>query len=173
MKHELQHLQNTFEANGYLSSLVQCTLNRTTPPAVRETDQEDDEDKEKPKLLVLPYLKDTSKLIERICKPLGVRAVFKSWGTLHQTLTRVNTARPDMMKKDVIYEVPCMDCNMSYIGETGRNLQKRLVEHKAAVTRGDHKNGIAVHVQDYNHRVNWEGARIINQEASYWPRRIR
>lgn len=49
--------------------------------------------------------------IERICKPLGVRAVFKSRGTLRQTL---KTARPAMKKKDVIYE---LDCNMRYIGE--------------------------------------------------------
>ena len=33
----------------------------------------------------------------------------------------------------------------AYIGETERSLKKRLVEHKAAVTRGDMKNGIAVH----------------------------
>ena len=138
-----------------------------TRPAVRETDKEDDKDNEKPKLLVLPYLKDTSKLIERICKPLGVWAVFKLRGTLRQMLTRVKTARPDMKKKDVIYEVPCMDCNMSYIGKTGRNLKKRLVEHKAAFRRGDRKNGIAVHMQDYNHCMNWEAAQVIDLEASY------
>ena len=66
-----------------------------------------------------------------------------------------------------------MDCDKKYIGETGRNLQKRLVEHKAAVRRGDRKNGIAVHVQDHDHRVNWEAAQVIEREASYWPRRIR
>ena len=32
-----------------------------------------------------------------------------------------------------------------YIGETGRNLQERSVEHKAAVKRGDTKNGVAIH----------------------------
>ena len=35
------------------------------------------------------------------------------------------------------------DCDTSYIGETGRDLHKRIVEHKAAVRRKDDKNGIA------------------------------
>jgi len=99
--------------------------------------------------------------------------VFKSGGTLRQALTRVKTATPEMKKKEVIYEVPCMDCDKSYIGETGRSLQKRLTEHKAAVRKGVSKNGIAVHVQKHDHRVDWEAARIIDQEQRYWPRRIR
>ena len=62
---------------------------------------------------------------------------------------------------------------MSYIGETGRSLQKRLTEHKAAVRRGDQKNGVAVHVQNNDHRVDWEAAHVIEQEPWYWPRRVR
>ena len=67
----------------------------------------------------------------------------------------MKTATPEMKRKEVIYEVPCQK---SYIGETGRSLQKRMTEHKVVVRRGDRKNGIAVHVQDYDHRVDWEGA---------------
>lgn len=61
-----------------------------------------------------------------------------------------------------------MDCNRSYIGETGRNLKKRLVEHKAAVKRGDMKNGIAVHAWEQQHRVNWDEADVLVQEPRYW-----
>ena len=63
-----------------------------------------------------------------------------------------------------------MDCNKSYIGETGRNLKKRLVEHKAAVKRGDMKNGIAVHAWEEQHRVNWDEASVLAQEPRYWRR---
>lgn len=171
---ELRHLQSTFEANGYPRSMVRRLLRKENPPrADQEKDPEDDE--ERPKLLVLPYLRNTSEQIQRYCERIGVKAVFRSGGTLRQALTRVKTATPEMKKKEVICEVPCMDCQMSYIGETGRNLQKRLTEHKAAVRRGDRKNGIAVHVQDHDHRVDWEAAQVIEQEPRlpYWPRRIR
>ncbi len=36
-------------------------------------------------------------------------------------------------KKGVVYSIPCMDCNSVYVGETGRNLEKRLKEHQYAV----------------------------------------
>ena len=59
-----------------------------------------------------------------------------------------------------------------YIGETGRCLQKRLTEHKGAVRRCDRKNGIATHVSDRDHRVNWEEVRVIQTEPFYQKRRV-
>ena len=50
-------------------------------------------------------------------------------------------------------------------------LQKRLTEHKAAVRRGDRNNGIAVYAWDHDHRVDWEAARVLEQEPCYWKRR--
>ena len=66
--------------------------------------------------------------------------------------------------KEVMCEVACKDCECSYIGETGRNLQKHLMEHKAAVRRGNRNNGIAVHAWDHDHRVDWEAARVLEHE---------
>ena len=63
-----------------------------------------------------------------------------------------------------------MDCDKVYIGETGRNLQKRISEHKRVVRRGDRNNGIAVHARDSQHQVNWEGATIKEVEEHEWRR---
>ena len=168
---ERKHLQDTFEANGYPRRIVQQALRKRRGPETEKTRSEED-DQERTKLLILPYLKNTSEQIERTCRALGVKPVFKSQCTLRRSLTRVKSARPELKKKEVVYEVPCMDCDTKYIGETGRNLQKRLMEHKAAVRRGDRKNGIAVHLQDHDHRVDWEAAKVIGQEPHYWRRRV-
>ena len=82
------------------------------------------------KVIYLPYVQHTSEHIQRICKQVGVKAVFKSRGTLREALMKVKIPRPQLLKKGVVYEVPCMDCSSTYIGETGRTLKKRLVEHK-------------------------------------------
>ena len=61
-----------------------------------------------------------------------------------------------------------MNRNKLYIGKTGRNLKKRLVEHKEIVKRGDTKNGIAVHALEQQHRVNWDKASALVQGGEYW-----
>ena len=66
----------------------------------------------------------------------------------------MKTPRPDLVKKDVVYDVPCMDCEKVYVGETSRSLKRRLMEHRRAVRCEDRKNGIATHACDHEHIVN-------------------
>ena len=75
-------------------------------------------------------------------------------------------------RKEVVYQIPCQDCDSVYIGETGRSLGKRITEHKCAVKTGDRKNGVAVHAWDEGHRVDWEGVKILESEPHYLKRRV-
>ena len=69
--------------------------------------------------------------------------MFKSNGTLCLGIAdEGQEPKTPFLKKRVVYVVPYLNCNKSYIGKTGRNLKKRLVEHKETVKRGDTKNGI-------------------------------
>ena len=72
---------------------------------------------------------------------------------------------------NVVYEVPCHDCQLTYIGETRRSTKKRLTEHRYAVKTGDPKNGIAVHVQKSQHTNDWGAGRIQATVIGYWNRR--
>ena len=58
------------------------------------------------------------------------------------------------------------------VGQTGRTLKKRIVEHKATVKKEDNKNGIAVHVKNTKHHIDWDGARVISNEMQNWQRRV-
>ena len=91
---------------------------------------------------------------------------------MRNVLTRVKTKTPELRKKGVIYKVPCRDCEASFIGETGRSLQKRITEHKYAVKTNNRKNGIAVHAWDMEHRPDWDATEILEMEPHYWKRRI-
>ena len=75
--------------------------------------------------------------------PLGVRAVFKPQRPLRQFLVQVKEKTSPENQKEVVYDVPCKDCKLEYIGETKRSLKTRMTEHKYAVRRGDEQNGVA------------------------------
>ena len=58
----------------------------------------------------------------------------------------------------------------SYIGETGRNLNTRLTEHKRATRNGDANNHIAVHHQLTNHNIDWDSAQCLTYSTNYFQR---
>ena len=61
--------------------------------------------------------------------------------------------------------------SLKYTGETRRNLKTRMTEHKGAVHRGDERNGIAVHVHQLQHGIDWESARVWMTARGYWNKR--
>ena len=171
---ELEHLKRVFQANGYPRKLIQSTLNQPphVPRAHDPVQTMDSEPQTKPKTLCLPYVRHLSEEIQRLCRDLDIRVVFRPHNTLRQLLTKVKTPTPDEKKAGVIYEIPCLDCETVYIGETGRCMEKRMIEHRRVVRNGDRTNGVAVHAWDESHRVNWTGAKIREVETHLRKKKI-
>lgn len=102
---EIRHLRQVFKANSYSKTMVKRNLRALpTPTNFSQTSQP------APKLLLLPYVPGLSKRIKRVYRPLGVKTICRSRGTLRTALVRVKQPKEDRKKKGVIYEVPCKDC---------------------------------------------------------------
>ena len=91
---------------------------------------------------VMDCISISPKKIKRICNKKGVKTVFKKTKTARDTLTNVKGTHKNS-DKGVIYQIPCVDCDHVYIGETGRPFHVRLKEHQRAVTQGDRRNANA------------------------------
>ena len=65
-------------------------------------------------------------------------------------------------------------CGKSYIGETGRSLQKRLKEHRADIKHERSRtSALADHSLKTKHHLRLEDAKIIAREEHYLRRKIR
>ena len=73
-------------------------------------------------------------------------------------------------RQGAVYKIKCSDCQASYIGETGRNLNTRLTEQKRATRNGDANNHIAVHHQLTNHNIDWDSAQCLTYSTNYFQR---
>ena len=60
-----------------------------------------------------------------------------------------------------VYTVPCFDCDKIYVGQTGRNFETRLNEHKAAVRLGNLNNACFKHQNDVNHAIDWKNSKLV------------
>ena len=76
--------------------------------------------------------------------------------------------RVDIGKQNnVIYKIPCSDCEAVYISESKRSLAQRSSEHKHAVKNGDtDKNEISDHSWKNDHRFNFEEKSLIDCETN-------
>ena len=118
----------------------------------------------RPPTIALP----SSNFVETHVKPLfranGSRVVTSSMCTLKKVLV---SNRPPVLESvgGVVYCVPCSDCGDSYIGQTGREFDIRLNEHKSAVRLKNLNNACAKHVAEYGHSIDWNNAKPIYKSS--------
>ena len=76
-------------------------------------------------------------------------------------------------KAGVVYEYRCQ-CGMVYVGETGRTLITREMDHRRAIAKGnqDH-SGISKHVLETGHEILWDEVRIACHERNWRKRKIK
>jgi hypothetical protein len=60
------------------------------------------------------------------------------------------------MKKSGVYELMCDDCEMRYIGQTGRSFKTRMREHRRCFINYDNSSGITRHLNDEHHWCNFD-----------------
>ncbi len=76
----------------------------------------------------------------------------------------VNLQWPTLVQSGVVYRIPCQDCEKSYVGQTQRNLDRRIKEHKRAVVTGDTAtSALAEHSWSLHHRIDWEETTVLHQ----------
>ena len=77
------------------------------------------------------------------------------------------------MRQGAVYQIPCHDCDFSYIGETKRSFSIRKKEHLADIRhqRFD-KSALTKHVFDNEHSMDWTNAKILDFKLDFTKRRF-
>ena len=161
---ENNYLDNVFNKNNYNKDFVRRNTYKNTEPNVTNNDATP------VTTVTIPYVRGTSETIARILLPYNIRVAHKPITTLRQLLTKVKDKDEPNPRQGAVYKSKCCDCQATYIGETGRNLNVRLTEHKRATRNGDINNHIAEHHLQTNHRIDWDSAKCITYSTNYYQR---
>ena len=161
---ENNYSDNVFNKNNYNKDFVRRNTYKNTEPNVTNNDATP------VTTVTIPYVRGTSETIARILQPYNIRVAHKPITTLRQLLTKVKDKDEPNRRQGAVYKIKCCDCQATYIGETGRNLNVRLTEHKRATRNGDINNHIAEHHLQTNHRIDWDSAKCITYCTNYYQR---
>ena len=87
------------------------------------------------------------------------------------------TQRKDQLdsldRHNVVYMIPCQDCDKVYIGETSKTIKSRITEHKNAIKRQDPRSLPATHVTNNDHRFDWTKTTILNHADTRHARKFK
>ena len=118
-------------------------------------------------LIVLPY-SDTLKDVPKFCKNFNINVVFRFSNTLKNILVKNSPKVSD----GCIYEVPCKDCNCKYLGQSSKGLATRIKQHKYYVRTGQTSSGLFMHMNNFNHAIDWNNAEVALYCNSFMRRNI-
>ena len=92
--------------------------------------------------ICFPYITGVSHTLKRVLADRSIRVILKlCYSEVIRVilkpcnlLVKPKNPVPLLKRSDVVYQVRCSDCPISYIGETKRHLKIRIEEHKRAVS---------------------------------------
>lgn len=171
LEKEIKVISSSLVKNNYPKQLI----NNVKRKRERKEKKEDGVKKTKEKLkhkITLPYIPRLGEKIKRIGLKFGISTIFKSSNTIKSKLVKFKPKNP-VINKNVIYSIPC-ECDKIYVGETGRELNVRVKEHRTAVEKKKDINisKLVEHSLETGHRILWEDVRAIGKEEEWRKRKI-
>ena len=93
---------------------------------------------------------------------------YKPIRTIGQIFPRPKNRPVDpQLKRNILYRIPCKNCDFVYHGQTKRSFKIRKGEHRDAVKNEDPNSKLAQHVNNTGHNVDFETGTIVTQEPNF------
>ena len=120
---------------------------------------------------VIPYKQGTSEAACRILNSVNIRVVYAKGQTLRSSLVHLKDPLPVDQTSNCIYKIRCAECPAEYVGQTVRELNTRIAEHKRRINKPvrnerDYQilikdSAIAGHALDTGHKIDLTNVKIV------------
>ena len=118
----------------------------------------------------VPYYPALSKPLRQISDRHNISLTFTSNSNLRNMLTKTKTQPPPHTTRNVIYQIPCKDCNATYCGQTRRPLHLGLSEHQRFTnnsksftsTNLQYTSAVAHHAHTTGHTIDFKSTHLLS-----------
>ena len=168
---EVQFLRNSFSKLGYPYHFITQSLSKAKRIFYNNKEKRP-WNPHKATILKIPFVPEFQEKVANNLDDKDYKFVPHFENTIRKKVcsNKLETSTQDNIPG--VYIIPCKDCNQTYVGESGRNLDIRIKEHKKAVTSWDTKSAIANHCWNNNHRMDFDNSKIVYKCNDIKKRRL-
>ena len=108
-------------------------------------------------ILSLPFRHEFCPLVN-LLKVFNINVIFKYEDTIRNIVIKNS---PESNTNIGVYNVPCKDCNLIYVGQSGKLLSERLKQHKYNIRTANESSALFKHQQNQCHLMNWNNSKVV------------
>ncbi|KAJ8910813.1 hypothetical protein NQ315_003687 [Exocentrus adspersus] len=115
----------------------------------------------------LPYIQELTPRLIELFREYNFRIALHNIKPVSRLFTKTKTPITDAEKSNIVYKIPCNNCNLTYVGQSSRTLKCRLTNHKSDCRLLKETSALAQHSTLLGHNMNFDGAEILMVESNY------
>jgi hypothetical protein len=142
---EWNNIQYIAETNNFPDKIIQ-KLNQSIQKKINIHVSQSTTPKAPKKWITFTYYHPSVRLITNLFKNTDINIAFRNTNTIHNYLKVRTNNTIDQYMKNGIYKLTCTTCDCSYVGQTGRNLKQRYLEHTRYIRNNDPQSAYAAHI---------------------------
>ena len=122
------------------------------------------------KFFILPFHKYITPKLNKLFKNSDSISIKKTTNKLNHIIKLGKDKIETLKKSNIVYKINCKNCTANYIGQSKRNLEFRVQEHKRDVNNKKKTSALANHVINTSHTIDIKNIKVIDQEKNYRKR---
>ena len=165
---EINHVSDVLQNNGYPRSMIKKSEQKAKSKLSRNcqrTQINDEPQAEERSFLSIPYIPGISERLKRIFSKYDVKVAHKPTRKLRTELCKLKDEKTAHEKAGVVYRIDCGSCDAKYVGETGRQVKERMLEHQRDIRTKKPASKVYEHVRDTGHDFKFNEVSVLDNAS--------
>jgi len=122
---------------------------------------------------VIPYIDHNADRFIRLFKNIpNFKLAFSGINRLNKFIKVHKDRLSSLSRSNVVYQINCLHCDASYVGQTRRLLKQRIDEHRSHIRRNTTQTSVITeHRLKFSHDFDWDNVEILDEEV-YFNKRL-
>ncbi|XP_018394985.1 PREDICTED: uncharacterized protein LOC108773618 [Cyphomyrmex costatus] len=127
----------------------------------------------KKKYMVLPFIQGITHAVTNMFNKSLYKIGYRCLNKLDMFIKTLKDKKEIASNNNVVYKIPCKNCDITYVGQTKRKLSTRIKEHMNNKKLEQSRHSVLTnHILQCNHEFDWNNTKIMDYEPNYNKRLI-